>query len=446
MRSAVFTLGRMAAAGLWLAVLPIAEAGQRDGARAPGSARLLDASDFSPLRGVGAHQRGSDAGGAWLRFEAEGPGATAAVGTPAPLAAPLDLRGRFVALRARVEHAERLAGAELVLASRDGAFVLPVPVFADETMNLLRSGEWIWLTLGLGSARREGSPDRSAIAGVEWRLAERAGPGPRLGAQVGALEARPAPAEGVVSLTFDDGYDEHFAAAAPLLAEHGFRATAYAMPEQVGEQGYMTLEQLHALRRNFGWDVAAHHFTPLVEFAGAERARVLDALQGYLGANGFGAGARHLAYPLGKYDAGLLALVRSRFATARLAAGGAETLPPADPHRLRAWNVLDSTAPEAIAEAARRAHREGEWLILMFHFLVERPQRETEYAVAELRRALAGIAASGASVKTVSEVWREIEAGASPAATSGGAPAAPSRRRGGRSPRPPRRACRHRRR
>jgi peptidoglycan/xylan/chitin deacetylase (PgdA/CDA1 family) len=394
------------AAALVLALPRAAPAEPAAAAPAPAPPiRLLEATAFAPLRGVGAHARGSDAQGAWLRFEAEGAGSTAAVGTPAPLAPPLDLRGRFVALRARVDRAERLAGAELVLASQGGAFAIPVPVFADATMNLLQSGEWTWLTLGLGSARREGRPDRAAIVRVEWRLAERADAGPRLQGQVGALEARPLPAEGVVSLTFDDGYDEHFGVAAPLLAEHGLRATAYAMPEQVGEPGYMTLEQLHALRRNFGWEVAAHHFDPLTAFRDAERARVLDALQGWLGANGFGEGARHLAYPLGKHDPGLLSLVRARFATARLAAGGAETLPPADPHRLRAWNVLAATPPEELAAAARRAREEREWLILMFHFLVERPARETEYAIAEFRRALAGIAASGAAVRPVGEVW-----------------------------------------
>jgi peptidoglycan/xylan/chitin deacetylase (PgdA/CDA1 family) len=371
-----------------------------------GDPALLEAAAFEPLRGTGAVARGSDAQGAWLQFESAGPGATAVVGTPAPLAAPLDLRGRHVSLRARVDGAERLAGAELVLASREGAFAIPVPVFGDASMNLLRSGEWLELTLGLGSARREGRPDRAAIERVEWRLAERADAragAARLTGFVGSLRAHALPAQGVVSLTFDDGYDEHYGVAAPLLAEHGLRATAYVMPDQVGQPGYMTLEQLHALQRNFGWDVAAHHATPFTELPDLPRA--LDAIQGWLGANGLGAGRRHLAYPLGKHDARVLALVRPRFATARLASGGAETLPPGDPHRLRALNVLDSTPPEALVAAARRAGEEREWLILMFHFLVDAPQRETEYRIASLREAIAGIAASGVAVRPVSEVW-----------------------------------------
>jgi peptidoglycan/xylan/chitin deacetylase (PgdA/CDA1 family) len=207
----------------------------------------------------------------------------------------------------------------------------------------------------------------------------------------------------VVSLTFDDGYDEHYAVAAPLLAEHGLRGTAYVMPDQVGQQGYMTREQLRALQQQFGWDVAAHHFTPLTEFPPGELPGVLDGIQGWLAQNGFG-GGRHLAYPLGKHDARVLAPVRPRFATARLASGGAETLPPADPHRLRAMNVLDSTPPEALVAAARRAREEREWLILMFHFLVDSPRRETEYPIEALREAIAGIARAGVAVRPVSEV------------------------------------------
>ena len=374
---------------------------------------LLAASDLEPLRGVGAHARGTDARGSWLRFETAAPGATAAVGTSAPLVKPLDLTGRFVSLWARVDDAARLVGAELVLASREGAFVVPIPVFADGPMNLLQSGQWVELTLGLGPARREGRPDRAAIERVEWRLAERGDAGPRVRGWVGGLAAHTLPPEGIVSLSFDDGYDEHFSVAAPVLAEHGLRATAYVMPDQVGQQGYMTLEQLHALQRNFGWDVAAHHFTPLTEFPRDALPGILDGIQRWLAGNGFDAGRLHLAYPLGKHDAGILALVRDRFATARLASGGSETLPPMDPHRLRALNVVDSTPPETLVTAARRAREEREWLILMFHFLVDAPQRETEYAVGRFREAIAGIAGAGVAVRPVSEVWGELRGGGS---------------------------------
>jgi peptidoglycan/xylan/chitin deacetylase (PgdA/CDA1 family) len=375
----------------------------------PHSAPLVGAEAFEPLIGVGAHERGSDARGATLRFETAGPGVMAAVGTSAPLVPPLDLDGRFVSLRVRVDAAERLAGAELRLASRGGSFAIDIPIFDDAPMNLLQNGQWIDLTLSLGAARREGQPERGAIERVEWRLAEREGAGPHVTGWVGALSAHALPREGVVSFSFDDGYDEHYDVAASILAESGLRATAYVMPDQVGQPGYMTLEQLRSLDRVFGWDVASHHFTPFTEFTRAELPGILDGILSSLGADGFTRGVRHLAYPLGKHDSGIVALVRPRFATARLASGGPETLPPANPHRLRALNVLRSTPPEALVAAAERARNEREWLILMFHFLVEAPQLDTEYAIRDLRAAARGIAATGVSVRPVSEVWRGLE-------------------------------------
>ena len=120
----------------------------------------------------------------------------------------LDLRGRFVSLRVRVDAAERLAGAELRLASSEGSFAIDVPVFVDPPMNLLQSGEWIDLTFSLGAARPEGRPDRGAIERVEWRLSERTDPGPHVTGWVGGLDSHALPEEGVVSFSFDDGYDD----------------------------------------------------------------------------------------------------------------------------------------------------------------------------------------------------------------------------------------------
>ncbi len=411
---------RIARRGLAVFALAVPAAGLAGAVGGPDAAEapprpLVVATAFEPLVGVGSSERGSDGRGAWLRFETAGAGVMAAVGTPGPLAPALDLRGRFVSLRVRVDVAERLAGAELRLASSEGSFAIDVRVFVDPPMNLLQSGEWIDLTFSLGAARPEGRPDRGAIERVEWRLSERAGPGAHVTGWVGGLDSHALPEEGVVSFSFDDGYDEHYAVAAPMLAEAGLRATAYVMPEQVGQPGYMSWEQLRALDADFGWDVSAHHFTPFTDFPRAELPGVLDAIVHGLEANGFSRGVRHLAYPLGKHDAGIVALVRSRFATARLASGGAETLPPADPYRLRALNVLQSTPPAALVAAAERARDEREWLILMFHFLVEEPRIDTEYAVSALRAAAKGIAATGVAVRPVSEVWRGI----APAAIEG---------------------------
>ncbi len=357
----------------------------------------------------GALVRGTDRGQAFLRCTSPGNGAPALVANRQAFDPPLDFRGRFPRVWIRVEDASRLAGMEFRLSS-DGLaqswFAFRVPLFADEEFGPLQSGSWLALGLGFGEAEVVGSPDRSAIDAVGWMVRDR-GAGPAV-ADWGGLAAVEEPARGAISLTFDDGYDEHFAVAAPLLAARGLRGTAYVIPDAVGQAGYMTLAELRELHERFGWDVAAHHATPFTDFSPEELERAVRDIQHFLEGHGFGAGARHLAFPLGKYDVRrVMPVVRRHFQTARLASAGPETLPPADPHRLRVLNVLRSTRPEEIQAAARRAAAHREWLILMFHYLVEAPSLDTEYAIEDFRRVVELLAAGGAPVRPLSEVWQE---------------------------------------
>jgi hypothetical protein len=121
---------------------------------------------------------------------------------------------------------------------------------------------------------------------------------------------------------------------------------------------------------------------------------------------GFSATAGHLAYPLGKQNSPVvMEVVRTAFASARLAAGGLETLPPADWHLMRAVNVLPTMSPEDVFEAVERAHENGQWAILMFHHLVESPRQDTDYTIADFERLVRLIGDSGARVMTVGQVW-----------------------------------------
>jgi peptidoglycan/xylan/chitin deacetylase (PgdA/CDA1 family) len=66
----------------------------------------------------------------------------------------------------------------------------------------------------------------------------------------------PCPAR-AVALTFDDGYADAFTAALPVLQRYGFTATFYIISSFVGQPGYMSWEQLAALR-DAGMEIGAH--------------------------------------------------------------------------------------------------------------------------------------------------------------------------------------------
>lgn len=343
----------------------------------------------------------------------------------------VDARNRFVKVLLRVQNLENLAGIELRVGSdslKSTWYSYTVPLYGDPEYNLLQDGEWTTVTMSLGASNATGTPKRAEIDSIGVMVSDN-GKGP-VEVDFGGAAVVDEPAEGVVSFTFDDGYKEHLDAA-KLLAEHGWRGTAYVIPETIGHPAYMTVADLAELRR-LGTDVAAHDDPPFTQVAPNDLEPRLRGIQSYLVDHGHAQGAQHLAYPLGKQETRRVRpTVNKLFATARLAGSGPETLPPADPHLLRAMNVMDSTTPEEVGAAAQRARDNHEWLILMFHWLPEKAAKATDYSMADFKRALDEVAKTGVRVAPISEVWSEIaspsEVALAKGATSSQAPASPVR-------------------
>jgi peptidoglycan/xylan/chitin deacetylase (PgdA/CDA1 family) len=363
---------------------------------------------FAPMWPGGTVEQGSEAGMPWVRVVTDGASGPTFVSNVRPYTPAVDARGRFVKVRVKVDDTTKLGGMEFRLSSdrfSDGYFAFASTMYDDPDFNVLRDGVWTTFTFSFGEARVEGKPDRGAINAIGWYVADKGGEEP-VTAWWGGLSLVDEPSEGVVSFTFDDGWAEHHLAA-QLMAEHGFRGTAYVIPDSIGQHGYMTLHQLVDLQERYGWDVAAHHATPFTEMRPDELESAILGVQHFLVENRFPRGAAHLAYPLGKQNTSLVRpLVRKHFATARLASDGPETLPPADPHLLRVFNVTDATRPEEVGAAARRALENKEWLILMFHHLVEgEPSNALEYGLDDFRQLLEQVAAAGIRVMSLARVW-----------------------------------------
>ncbi|HEU5098299.1 MAG TPA: polysaccharide deacetylase family protein [Roseiflexaceae bacterium] len=60
-----------------------------------------------------------------------------------------------------------------------------------------------------------------------------------------------------IALTFDDGYEDAYTEALPVLQRYGLLATFYIVTNFVGQPGYMTWEQVAALR-DAGMEIGAH--------------------------------------------------------------------------------------------------------------------------------------------------------------------------------------------
>lgn len=78
-----------------------------------------------------------------------------------------------------------------------------------------------------------------------------------LGEYVSLLkDKKPIPKKTVV-LTFDDGYDNNFTEAFPVLKKMGFPATIFIQVDGVGRRGYMTWDDIAILIEN-GIEIASH--------------------------------------------------------------------------------------------------------------------------------------------------------------------------------------------
>lgn len=113
--------------------------------------------------------------------------------------------------------------------------------------------------------------------------------------------AEPLPERSVV-LTFDDGYDDNYRLAYPLLRQYGMTGTFFIITDLVDQPGYMTWDQLRDMQRH-GMSIESHTLThpdlaiqPLREL----RRQLVEARQ-TLESN-LGRPVRFISYPSGKYS------------------------------------------------------------------------------------------------------------------------------------------------
>jgi peptidoglycan/xylan/chitin deacetylase (PgdA/CDA1 family) len=127
-------------------------------------------------------------------------------------------------------------------------------------------------------------------------------------------------ADGLVSLTFDDGYKDVLTWAAPVLERHGFTATLFAVSglpsgENVWDppprRSLMSEEDLVRLTAH-GWEIGSHSVThPHLTSLDADRLREEVSASGPTLAEVTGSKPRSFCYPYGSVNAEVVEAVRA---------------------------------------------------------------------------------------------------------------------------------------
>jgi peptidoglycan/xylan/chitin deacetylase (PgdA/CDA1 family) len=222
---------------------------------------------------------------------------------------------------------------------------------------------------------------------------------------------------GVVSLTFDDGYQSIYDTAKPLMDAKGYDGAMYVIKDLVGSGGaYITKASLDGLRAA-GWEVGAHAYAQANHdqangFQGLAEATVTAdfiSMHSWLVANSYAPWS--FAYPHGSFDRALLTLTHQYWSYGRGAnTASIESLPVADSDRLRVRQPGKTTAiaPNSTIGTLEwlvdQTYTSGGWLILCLHSIVTTPVADTDVSTANFSTLIDYIAAKGVPVQTPAAV------------------------------------------
>jgi peptidoglycan/xylan/chitin deacetylase (PgdA/CDA1 family) len=234
-----------------------------------------------------------------------------------------------------------------------------------------------------------------------------------------ALPGFAAAAETVVSLTFDDGTDDNYAAR-QILASHGMRGTFYVNTNRIGSNGFLSWAQLEALNAD-GNEIAGHtldHVNLTTVDSTEARRQVCDDRANLVG-RGFI--VKSFAYPYGEFDSTAATIVRDcGYASGRGAFGlrnmtsttdtrpHSEPIPPLDLYGIRTPCCIRSDTPLSALQnyVANAEIGGGGWVPFVLHRVCD-GCGEPAISPATLTAFLDWLqprAAQGTSVRTVHQV------------------------------------------
>jgi peptidoglycan/xylan/chitin deacetylase (PgdA/CDA1 family) len=213
----------------------------------------------------------------------------------------------------------------------------------------------------------------------------------------------------LVSLTFDDGYDNEYTQAFPLLNKYGLSSTQFIITNVLNTQGYMTNAQILAMYMA-GNEIASHTVThnDLSQETQAQLLLEMAPSQSIIQSI-IGAPVTDLAYPYGTYNSSVVSAAQAVYAAARGVEDGFNSKDNYNPYNIKAQNVYNTTTTAQISDWIYQAKITNTWLVLVYHS-VNPDISAGIYNVtpSQLDQQLSAIKSSGIKVETMKQAITEI--------------------------------------
>ncbi|OFX18782.1 MAG: hypothetical protein A2V77_16195 [Anaeromyxobacter sp. RBG_16_69_14] len=213
-------------------------------------------------------------------------------------------------------------------------------------------------------------------------------------------------AEGMVTLTFDDGYSSQSTLAAPALKAHGFHATFYLISSALSNWGppYLTVDQAKGLVAD-GHEIGSHTVShpDLTTLSDAKLMRELADSQSALVAALGVEDVQSFASPYGAYDQRVLDAIKTFYVSHRTVGFDELDYRDGDRYLLTAGSGNLGTTVEEIEQAVDYAIAQRGWLVMYFHNLATTPTVGTDFGHADFIRVLDYLERRKVKVATIRE-------------------------------------------
>ncbi len=177
--------------------------------------------------------------------------------------------------------------------------------------------------------------------------------------------------KGLLTITFDDGWNINTETALPIMNQYGFKSVQYyrtdAIQDYTGFQ-YPNPKNLIQIFKDAGHEFGSHsvNHSDLTQEPDADLTKELaDSkvfLEDYLDIN-----IEHFATPFGLYDSRVTDEVMKHYSSQRTVDRGYNSKDKLDLTRLKTWCILINTTDTEFEAWVKKATEENLWLILLYH-------------------------------------------------------------------------------
>jgi FG-GAP repeat/Putative metal-binding motif/Polysaccharide deacetylase len=327
-----------------------------------------------------------------------------------------DFTGKMPRLWVKLDSPATASTLQLYLGSNNLADQYKFTFNSTQGQQWTTDGDWVAFSMSWSNKTlsQVGSPNRAAITDVQVRAVDDATGNPvRVHVNQFSMVDEPADyPEGVLSFTFDDGFESQFSTARPILDGYAFPATAYVIVEHVGAPNYMTLSNLTDLQDNSDWEIAYHSYDGDIHTVGfpatpqGDLEYDIDAGRAWLHDNGF-TGSCDCAYPHGAFTGGtdVLGVVQAKLSSCRtIHQKHREAFPPSNPYKLRVLLVSKPVTTATVKAALDQAKLNKEWIILVFHKITSTAIANDDYDTTSFSDIVDHASTIGIPVKTVAQM------------------------------------------